>query len=234
VERVVTILESVAAEPNGLTLSALARQIGVPKSTAHTLVQGLLATDFLAEQSGLLSLGPGVELLASSRAGHQLRGVAHSELVTLAANAGETSHLFIRTGDSIILIDQVESDQPIRYAVKVRRPRPMLTTSTGKLFLAEMEPPELESFLAAHGGSGSPAAATIRAQRDAIRSQGIAYNIEESLPGVCTVAAPLRGATGTLIAGLVIAGPAERVRPKLGHIEPMLREAAERVSKQLK
>jgi DNA-binding IclR family transcriptional regulator len=230
----VTILEAVAAEPNGLTLSALARQIGVPNSTVHTLVQGLLATDFLAEQSGQLALGAGVELLASSRVGHRLRGLAHGELITLAANADETAHLFIRSGDSVIMIDQVESNQPIRYAVTVRRPRPMLTTSTGKLFLAEMEIPELESFLAAHGETNSRAAATIRAQREAIRRQGIAYNLEESIPGVATMAAPVRGATGTLLAGLVAAGPAERIRPKFDHIEPMLREAAKRISEQLK
>jgi DNA-binding IclR family transcriptional regulator len=234
VDRVVTILETVAEEPKGLTLSALARHIGVPKSTVHTLVQGLLATDLLEEQSGLLSLGSGVDLLASSRSGYQLRRLAHDELTTLAANTTETAHLSIRSGDSVILIDQVESAQPIRYAVTLRVPRPLLTTSTGKLFLAELEPEDLESFLADQGETESRSAATIRAQRNAIRSSGVAYNLEESLPGVCTIAAAVRGAKDTLVAGLVVAGPAERVRPKLDQIEPTLRAAANRLSARLR
>jgi DNA-binding IclR family transcriptional regulator len=233
VDRVVTILEAVAAEPNGLTLSALARHIRVPKSTAHTLVQGLLATDFLEEQAGLLSLGPGVELLASSRGGYQLRRLAHEELAKLAANTNETAHLSIRSGDSVILIDQVESTQPIRYAVTLGVPRPLLTSATGKLFLAELQPPDLERFLADQGQTNSTAAATIRAQRDAIRSHGIAYNLEESIAGVCTIAAAVRGAAGALVAGLVVAGPADRVRPKLDQIEPLLRDAAKRLSERL-
>ncbi|OPX11771.1 IclR family transcriptional regulator [Mycobacterium sp. AT1] len=234
VDRVVAILESISAAPNGLTVSALARLIGVPKSTAHTLVQGLLATDFLEERSGLLALGPGVELLASARGGHQLRRLARDELMTLASNTEETAHLSIRSGDHVILIDQVESPQPIKYAVPLRVPRPLLTTATGKLFLADLDADELEDFLAAHGESKSVGAKRIRAQRDEIRRTGVSYNDEESIAGVCTIAAAVRTGTDELVAGMVVAGPSERVRPKLGRIEPMLRDAAMRLSQQLR
>ncbi|WP_181447605.1 MULTISPECIES: IclR family transcriptional regulator [unclassified Rhodococcus (in: high G+C Gram-positive bacteria)] len=235
VNRVVLILETVAAEPNGLTLSALARHIDVPKSTVHTLVNGLLSTSFLEEQTGLLSLGPAVEQLASSRGGHQqLRRLAHEELLTLSANTDETAHMSIRAGDSVIIIDQVESTQPIRYTVALRAPRPLLTTSTGKLFLAELGPAELETVLADLGQTKSPAGAVIREQRNDIRSRGVAYNLEESVSGVCTVGAAVRGASGSLVGGLVVAGPADRVRPKLDKIEPMLRQAAQRLSDRLR
>ena len=235
VDRVVTILEAVAGEPGGISVSALARRVGVPKSTAHTLVQGLLSTDFLEEQSGLLSLGPGIDLLASARGGYlKLRRLADEELAALAADTDETVHMSIRSGDSVIIIAQVESTQPIRYSVALHEPRPLLTTSSGKLFLADLELPELERFLAERGESTSPAADIIRNQRDDIRDKGIARNIEESVAGVCTIGAAVRGATDAVVAALVVAGPAVRVVPKLDQVEPKLRDAADRLSARLK
>jgi DNA-binding IclR family transcriptional regulator len=230
VDRVVSILETIASKPSGLTLSALSRSIGVPKSTTHTLVQGLLATDFLEEDSGILSLGAGVELLAASR---KLPRLAHDELARLAADTDETAHLSIRSGDNILIIDQVESTQPIRYSVPLRVPRPLLGTASGKLFLAELEPSDFDHFLAHQDASNAAACEAIRAQRHTIHDHGIACNIEESLAGVCTIGAAVRDGTGALIAALVIAGPAERVRPKLEQLEPMLRESAHRLSKRM-
>ncbi|WP_258537448.1 MULTISPECIES: IclR family transcriptional regulator [unclassified Rhodococcus (in: high G+C Gram-positive bacteria)] len=232
VNRLVTILETIAAAP-GLTVSALARHVAVPKSTVHTLVQGLLATDYLEEEAGVLSLGPGVELLASTRGGHQLRRLAHDELMALAGSTKETAHLSIKSGHNVIIIDQVESLQPIRYSVPLRVPRPLLTSASGKLFLAELDPTELEALLSSRNESEGTASVAIRNQRECIRSNGIARNLEESLTGVCTIGAAVRGAGGALLAGLIIAGPAERVRPKLDQIEPLLRDSARRLSERL-
>ncbi|TDB96735.1 IclR family transcriptional regulator [Nonomuraea longispora] len=229
----VVILETVAARPEGVTLSALARMVGIPKSTVHTLTQGLLATDYLYERAGLLFLGPGIELLTMPLGDHPLERLAHDELERLAADTGETAQLAVRSGDNLVVIDQVESAQEIRYAVPLRSRRPLLTTSMGKLFLADLGADELTSFLKERGELATPSGKTILAERDTIRESGVAFNLEESVAGVCAAGAAVRGASGKVVAALVVAGPAARIRPQAEAIAARLRKTAERLSDRL-
>nr|WP_269128976.1 IclR family transcriptional regulator C-terminal domain-containing protein [Nonomuraea sp. K271] len=164
---------------------------------------------------------------------HPLERLAHDELERLAADTGETAQLAVRSGDNLVVIDQVESAQEIRYAVPLRSRRPLLTTSMGKLFLADLGADELTSFLEERGELATPSGKTILAERDTIRESGVAFNLEESVAGVCAAAAAVRGASGKVVAALVVAGPAARIRPQAEAVAARLRKTAERLSDRL-
>lgn len=234
VDRVVAILEAVAFHPDGVHVADLVRQVDIPKSTVHTLVQGLLATDYLSQRGGTLHIGTGVEMLSASRAEPALQRLAHPELQRLAAETGETAQLAVRAGDVMLVLDQVESSQVIRYTVPPRARRPLLNTSMGKLFLAELDDASLDAFLDKQGEAGSPGAKTLLSQREQIRNEQVAYNDEESVDGVYAVGAAIRGGTETLLAALVIVGPAFRLRPQADAARASLRAAADRLCRHLK
>lgn len=233
VSKVVAILEMVASNPEGATVSGLARILGNPKSTVHTLVQGLLATDYLQDRAGRLQLGPGVALLTSPLGDPLLQRLAHQELERLVAETGETAQLAMRLAGSIVVLDQVQSEHVIRYAVALRARRPLLTTSGGKLFLAELPVEELTALLDSHDDATPAVVEDVLAQRDAIRAAGVAYNIEESVAGVAAASTGIRTASGDLVAAFIVAGPAARVRPELDAITAALHAAARRVSERL-
>lgn len=233
VDRVVAILEAVASHPGGIQVADLVRQVNIPKSTAHTLVQGLLATDYLSQRDGTLHIGTGVEMLSASRAEPALQSLAHAELQRLAAETGETAQLAVRAGDVMLVLDQVESSHEIRYTVPPRARRPLLNTSMGKLFLAELDDTSLEAFLNEQGETESPAARTLYAQRKQIRSEQLAYNDEESVEGVFAMGAAVRGSTETLVAALVVVGPAFRLRPRKDTARAYLCAAADRLARRL-
>lgn len=233
VQRVVAVLEAVASTP-GTSLAELVRRVEIPKSTAHTLIQGLLAADYLSlDDAGAVRIGPRVGLLTAMPEEAALRRAAHTQLQVVAARLGETAQLGVRSDGDMLVIDQVESQHEIRYAVKPRARRPMLTTSMGKLFLAEFGDADLDVFLRAHGGRRSRAARTLLAQLDAIRRDQVAVNDEESVTGVFAVSAALRSHSGMLLAAVTAAGPAYRMRPQREKAVATLTEAARRVNAHL-
>lgn len=234
VDRVVAILETIAAHPDGMSMPGLVREVNIPKSTVHTLVQGLLTVDYLRQDAAeQLLIGAAIEFLSSTRGEAALVRVAHPELQHVATQTGETAQLAVRVGDLMMVVDQVESQELIRYAVPRRARRPMLTTSMGKLFLAELDKPELQVFLREHGGTRTAAAKRLQAQQEQIQAEQIACNDEESVAGVYAVGAGVRGRSGMLLAALVAAGPADRMRPQAGATAKAARTAAKRVSQRL-
>lgn len=233
VDRVVAILDAVAAHPDGVEVADLIRQVGIPKSTAHTLVQGLLAVDYLSQRGTALHIGSGVEMLAASRAESALQPLARPELQRLAAETEETTQLAVRAGDVMLVLDQVESSQVVRYTVPPRARRPLLSTSMGKLFLAELDDAALEASLVERNAVDAAAAKTLWSQRQRIRNEQVAYNDEESVDGVYAVGAAVRDGADTLVAALVVVGPAFRLRPRVDDVRASLRAAAARLGSQL-
>ncbi|WP_181447606.1 MULTISPECIES: IclR family transcriptional regulator [unclassified Rhodococcus (in: high G+C Gram-positive bacteria)] len=232
-DRIATILEAIALDPKGTSVSGLAHLIDLPKSTIYSLVHGLLSVGLLKEEAGLLTVGPTVAQIASTQKRRRLSQLAHHELSTLAAQTQETAQLCVKDGYNIFIVEQVESGESIRCSIPLRTPRSLLSSASGKLFLAEMEPSELERVLKHLGQAASNAANTIRSQRLTIRQSGVAFNCEETLVGVTTLGASVRGGKDTLLAGLVVAGPTERMHTKIDRIEHCLYAAAQRLRTRL-
>ena len=62
----------------------------------------------------------------------------------LVDQVGETAILGVRSGTSIIYVEQVEAPQYIRYAAPLGEARPLYPSSIGKLFIAAMSPAALQ------------------------------------------------------------------------------------------
>src|ERR671935_2575050 len=68
VDRIAAIQETVASRPEGISLTQLARRMDAPVSSIQKLVNGLVATGYLAEVGRRFVLGPAPYVL-SVRAG---------------------------------------------------------------------------------------------------------------------------------------------------------------------
>jgi DNA-binding IclR family transcriptional regulator len=243
--RSLEIIEAVATDGGGLSLSELARRVQLPKSTAHTLVQTLAADGFLEREAhaGRYVLGPRM-LRMRGRLPDQfeLPRVARPMMEALVEEVGETAILGVRSGGSIMYVEQVEAPQYIRYAAALGEARPLYASSIGKLFIAAMSPAALEELMSeSPPGRLTESTKTtpdeIVAESREIAALGYALNRGETIEGVMAVAAPIyRGSReqATLLAGLSVAGPADRVSRRLDQIRPAVVQTAEQIGLALK
>lgn len=234
VERIATILEAVADNPKGFTVSTLTRNMAVPKSSVYSLVQGLLATGYLSEDEGLLAIGPSMKLLLNPSSNRLIQNIAHEHLQELSRKSGETVQLGILTGYDVVVLSQIESPQEVRYVVKLHSRRPLLTTSMGKILLANLNEYERQRYLESQREESSEAVERFLSEFSEIRESGIAYNREETTVGVCAVGAGLKNSSDKVIAAVCVAGPAFRVQPLVNSLAEDLLQTSETISKRLR
>jgi DNA-binding IclR family transcriptional regulator len=220
VERAFRLLDLLSASEEGLTLSDLARSLGMSKGSLHGLLKTL-------ESSGAVeladdrryNLGPHLYDLAQSyvqRAG--LRRFALPAMRRLAASIGETVFLGRVEQDCTRVIERVldDGENPGLHVSAPRGARiPLLVRANGPVILASWPLAQREAYLRSHPLPRYTERSITDPQRyldiveEAARS-GLSFDHEEYLIGVNAVATPIYGPGGTQIAVLWIVGFASR------------------------
>jgi IclR family acetate operon transcriptional repressor len=212
------VLEILARTPE-LSLTEIARRANLPFSTTHRLLETLCRRGFVTqpEASGRYRLGlkafeVGIAFLAS----HRLPEVARPVMVELVKHLNETANLAVRDGREAVYVLQVESPRMLRLFAHPGARHPLYCTGVGKVLLAWEPEPEVRSLL----GPGPLPRYTPRTLTDpetvlqelrAVRARGYAVDREERETGVRCVAAPVRDATGRVVAALSVSAPATRL-----------------------
>ncbi|MEV0263759.1 IclR family transcriptional regulator [Streptomyces sp. NPDC050617] len=227
VTRVTTILETAAAS-DGIRLAALCAVLDAPKSSVHGLVQGLVATGYLAERDSGYVLGPAAgALLGAVRPA--LADLARPAMERLLREFDETVMLGEPVGDSIVYVQVLESTQVIRYSAPLRTRRPLYPTSTGKVALAHRDTARRNAYLRARLPD-ERRRARAREELAAVVAEGVAFNRGETLPDVSATAAGVFAGGGRLVACLAVAGPTPRTAERLDTVADAVRAAAKELS----
>lgn len=228
VGRVARILEAAAVDPEGVRLTSLAKELDAPKSSIHGLLHGLVSVGYLDERHGRFTIGPALHTLLGVSERPTLVERAHDTMVRLRDELKETVVLGHRMGDSIIYLSAVESRQLIKYSAQLNQRRPVYPTSMGKLYLAELDEPELRRYLEAHLTSRKQMR-TALAELVEVRRAGVSVNHDETIVGLFGSAAGVRE-HGELVACLSIVGPTDRMAPQTKRIAKAVRSAAQELS----
>jgi DNA-binding IclR family transcriptional regulator len=241
VRRAAALLRAFGAGTGELGVSELGRKLHLHKST----VSRLLAT---LESEGLLERAPGTE---KYRLGHEIfrlagqaahlgdaRAAARLVLGELAEATRETANLAVLDGAEAHNVDQASGPHLVRIGNWVGRRTPLHCVANGKVLLAFQPPDEIERRLAEPLEAFTPFTvvdpAALREQLAAVREQGYACAIGEIEDGLNAVAAPVRDATGQVVAAVSVSGPAYRVTPdRMPELARVTREAGERISERL-
>ncbi len=235
VSRIFSVLESLVAAPGGATLSELAVHADAPKTSLSGLLTGLIAEGCLVRDGdGRYGLGPRfVSLATRVVAGRELTMAARPVLADLMQATGETAVLGAVAPDAefVTYLDKVESDNPIRYAVTVGERRDLYCTAMGKVLLAHFEAARLKRYLKdterqQFTETTITTVAGLNAELEHIRRHGIATTDSERVAGASGVAAPVISSDGAVVAGVMIAGPSERMRANVADNEKHVRAAA--------
>ena len=190
-----------SAGGGGATFSEAVRESGVPKSTAHRLLNELTdigAVRFDADSrtyfGGLLL----ARLGSAVAAGYDLRKVTRPHLEALHEHTGHTATLGIRDGGHGIYLDKVESpDFGIRLHSEIGKAFPLHCTGIGKVLLSTVVEDELKAILRGKLEAMTTRTITsktqLRASLKEIKRRGYAVDDEEITRGLVCVAAPIFG-----------------------------------------
>jgi DNA-binding IclR family transcriptional regulator len=202
------------------SLNELARTTKLHKATTYRMTRTMEAEGFLVfdPDSGNYHLGPSlIPLSYLAQTQSELERMARPFLERLAAESGETANLAIETEGTFIVIGSVLTAHTFKPSLPIGRVLTDLNNAHAKLAVALKPPADRVQFL-----NRPPAAETkysltdrkqIEAELQRVALEGVAYDMEEHGLGVCSVAAPVFGPKGSLIATISVVAPKERFGP---------------------
>jgi IclR family KDG regulon transcriptional repressor len=235
------LLKSFSEDEVDIGISALAKRLGIAKSTAHRLASTLVAEGLLEQDrdSGKYRLGVGLfRLGALVRRRMEVSNEARPYLYELREKVNESVHLAILDGAEIMYVYHLESTQALRARSELGVRKPAHATAEGQAILA-WQPQDLVDRVIAGGLVARTPKTITGADRfvkalAAIRQRGCAVEDEESEVGMISVAAPIRDDAGAVVAALGIAGPVTRLSKKaVSDVMPHVIATADQVSARL-
>jgi IclR family acetate operon transcriptional repressor len=211
VGRVADIFDVFAPRDDVLSVSEIARRTGLAKSTISRIVQDLVAHDFLERTDTGVRLGLRLfELGESASRPRDLRKVATASMSDLRAAVNRTVHLAVLEGVEVVYIEILPARGVPVLPSRVGGRMPAHATGVGKALLAWSDPAVVDEVidegLVRVGPHTITDPAMLRRELTRIRAHGIAYEREESAPGVTCAATAIRGADGEPIAAMSAAG----------------------------
>jgi len=222
VDRVLRVLEVFGPSKPTLSLSEIAIQSGLPKSSVHRLLATLIARGFLERDLATLRYRVGIRLFELGSTVLHERGLQSSGMAVaeqLAAATRETCHLAVLSGVEAVYVSKFDGASSIIMSSKVGSRAPSYCTAIGKVLIAwggdELVEQVVASGLRPHTRKTITEPSELARELERVRLRGYALDIEELEDGLRCVAAPVRDFTGAVVAGIGIAGPAARFSEEL-------------------
>ena len=241
VMRAIDLLNTVAESPGPTDLSDLARQTGLPASTAFRYLESMRQRGFIRQtQSGNYKLGARLfELGSTFTRGVSLWEHAHEIARDLAARAKETASVGILDDGRILYIAIANAQRELGIQSSPGTRHPAHCTALGKAILASMPWPAVEALLDRH----PPERLTkktitergaLRRELEVTAKRGYSIDREERAPGVICIGAGIRDFSGAIAGAISISGPKFRLTTrKLESCAALVRASAEDASSRL-
>lgn len=236
--RLVALFEALAKSEEGVSLAELSTTIGAPKSSLLGILRSMVAMGYMEHGHGLYRLGPkSFRLAADILAVRRFPNLVRPILQDLAQKSGETVFLVVldRLAQRVTYADIIDSANPVRYTVPTGTTRPLYVSAGGLMLLAYQEPAWVDAYIRATRLEPlTPRTVTdpaqLRERLAAIRRDGFAISLGETVPGAAGVAAPIFNADGSVTAGLLIGAPLDRFEQELPELRRLLHEAVTRAA----
>jgi len=219
----------------------VAAKLKMAKSSTHDLMSSLAKLGFLNKtEDNRYRLGWRLVTLSETLlATTELRKEAHPIMDDLAGQYQETIHLAVLDDTKAVYVDKLEGRQAVRVELTSLGARLYAHCSAlGKVLLAYSDEREVKRIIHT---AGLPRFTenTITNEEDLlqnlsrIQKQGYAYDLEEILPDLCCVAAPIYNHSGQVIAAISMSLPAYRFRRSQTEYRDAIVRTAKRISRRL-
>jgi DNA-binding IclR family transcriptional regulator len=205
--KVMAILEAFAPGGVRLSLTEICRRSGLPLATGHRLVGELTGGGFLERLPDGYRIGMRLwRIGAQASAATALRELALPHMEDLYEVTHENVQLAVVSDGKALYLERLRGPRSVPIVTRVAAELPLHATGVGKVLLAFAAGEFVEKVLAAGLTPHTPHTITepdrLRACLAEIRRTGYAVTHQEMTLGSCSVAAPVRDATGEVLAAL--------------------------------
>ncbi|HUE34208.1 MAG TPA: IclR family transcriptional regulator [Mycobacterium sp.] len=207
IDRISLVLDAFDG-PGRLTLAQIVRRTGLPRSSAHRMLERLVQLRWLRRSGRDYELGMRLVELGSL-AVHQDRLVraASPLLGELHRATGLVVHLAVLDGPDVVYLEKI-GDQRIPTRVGCRQPAHC--TAVGKAILAYCDQDAEVDLRVRKTKYSISSTSQLAVELAKVRAHGVAFEREESLLGFGCVAAPI-GSPGEAVAAVSVCGPMNRM-----------------------
>lgn len=140
-ERVLNILELLAANPSGLSMSDIAKNINSPKTTIAPILHTMANRNFIAFHKSTNLYTMGIETYLSGISYYGEKSVMQfikTEMEYAVNETNEICQFGVRSGNTVLYIAKVDSKEAIRLSSSVGRRLPLYCTGIGKALLYQL------------------------------------------------------------------------------------------------
>jgi IclR family KDG regulon transcriptional repressor len=241
VKKAFIILDAISKSTQGLRISELSAHLDISKSTVHGITAALEDVGALVRDSVSKRYTIGLALMALGKAAYEridFKNIARPIMEDLMEQCQESVFLGVRSGDSVTVIDIVESRKDFKISSPIGTSLPLMAGAVGKLFLSRLDARDLEKQL--HANPLVKYTANTITDNDLygrelekVRQTGVALDDEEYITGVRAVAAPIKKYGGHIPAIWVVGFKASMSDKKIKNIIRQALTAAEEINKKL-
>ncbi|MGB5557888.1 MAG: IclR family transcriptional regulator [Paracoccaceae bacterium] len=219
VDRALRILEAVAGERDGITVSEISEQVGLNMSTCHHLITTLVQRGFLAHLGRMrgYALGPKLsELVELSEQETDAAALLDKDLRALGAKLGHGVQFATHSDTSLVTrLSFPGPDDEVVEPSEVEKMTAMHATATGKAILAWIPDTELVRVISANGLTQyTPRTITTLSglveELRLVRRLKFAVDDEEFHEGIVCIGAAIREGAGAVIGSISVTISAER------------------------
>ena len=208
-ERGLNILRLFKRSRPSITPPEIARELKIPRSTVHRLLQTLEDMGFLCRaEGGAYTLGAAVLSIGFEYLGSlDIVQLSSGILMKLRDTTQGSTHLVVRNGTDVVYLSRYASAAALTSNVSVGSSLPAHATVIGRMLLADLTPAELRALyrgrpLSRYTDKTPTTLAALERLLVEDRERGYAISFSFFERGVASVAVPIRDHTGRIVAAI--------------------------------
>jgi len=237
--RMFSLLEFIAGKDDFVSLQMLARETGLPKPTLHRMLNNFVQDGLLVRQTDrrLYGTSPRLRAFAETLLMNATQtGARHAVLRALVQELGETCNITTLSGDEVLYLDRVETQEPLRFHLGAGSRVPIHCSASGKLLAGQLSEATRRKLLE-HAPLEQFTDATItafdRLEEEILLSRARGYGLDdgEFIHGLVCFAVLVPGSRGRSGQCVAVQGPSMRMTSDdADRFLPALRRAADVLS----
>ena len=202
------------------TIANISQKTGIPRAAVRRCLHTLRELGYVDAELNNFSLRPKVLTLGYSYlSSTPLTVSAQPYLNDISRTLNESSSMAVLEDGEVLYVARASTSRVMSVALNTGSRLPAYCTSLGRVMLAHLPPAELEQYLAKTKLRAMTENTVVNQKRlreilADVRRDGYAINDEELELGLRSIAVPVRGASGQVLAALNVGAQAARVSVK--------------------
>lgn len=236
--RGLAVLRAFGDSRRALTIAQISQKTGISRAAVRRCLYTLKQLGYAEAEMNNFSLRPKVLTLGHSYLSSTPLAVSSQPCLNhLSRTLNESCSLAVLDDSEVLYIARSATSRVMSVALNAGSRLPAYCTSLGRVMLAYLEPDELDAYFATTTLRPMTERTVVSQQRlrdilAEVRRDGYAINDEELEQGLRSIAVPVRGASGKVLAALNIGAQAARVSTAqmAQHFLPELQRGAQELS----